>query len=131
LPEDVRRQNIETWQAAWKSKISVEEAASEAEVIRRMKQARARAQVKIIETIIQNLEVMRQDNDSDAYQVIILRLIDALEEAMVADVPGANVPRQIMASLVTDTSARVRSQLDDNLALPGGSEEVPEEERPS
>jgi hypothetical protein len=127
LPPDVQKQNVHTWQADWKSKINVEEASSQAEVIRRMKQARARAQVKIIETIIQNLEAMRQESEVDAQQVIILRLIDALEEAMAADVPGA-VPQQIMASLLADTSAQMRVRVDDKVALPAGNSEPDDEE---
>lgn len=119
LPDDVKKQNIKTWQANWQGKIAVERASSEAEVIRRKKQARARAQVKIIETIIQNLESMRQERESDAYQVIILRMIDALEEAMSTESPGSLIPQQIMASLITDTSARVRSELKNQQALPG------------
>lgn len=133
LPEGVQKQNVLTWQADWKSKIEVENAASEAEVIRRMKQARARAQMKMIETIIHNLEAMRHEGESDAQQVIILRLIDALEEAMAADVPGAFVPQQIMASLITDTSAQVRARLNEQVALPGSSSEADnaEEDQPS
>jgi len=133
LPEKVQKQNISTWQADWKSKIEVEQASSKAEVIRRMKQARARAQVKTIETIIQNLEAMRQEGESEAQQVIILRLIDALEEAITADTPGAFVPQQIMASLVTDTSAQVRAHLDEQLALPasGSEEDESGEDQPS
>lgn len=135
LPEGVQKQNVLTWQADWKSKIEVENAASEAEVIRRMKQARARAQMKIIETIIHNLEAMRHEGESDAQQVIILRLIDALEEALAADVPGTFVPQQIMASLITDTSAQMRARLNEQAALPGSSSEVEkengEEEPPS
>jgi regulator of protease activity HflC (stomatin/prohibitin superfamily) len=118
-PEDVKKQNIITWQAEWKRKIEVEEATRKAEEIRRKKQARARGQVEIIQSIIQNLETMRQDKESDMYQVVILRLIDALEEAVTADSPRTAIPQQIMAGLLAETSAQVRSRLEDPL-LPSG-----------
>ncbi|HRQ40189.1 MAG TPA: SPFH domain-containing protein [Chloroflexota bacterium] len=119
LPEEIQKQNIATWQAEWQRKIEVEKAVVDAEVIRRMKQARARAQIEIIETIIQNLEVMRQEGESELYQVIILRLIDALEEAIAADSPRALVPHRIMAGLLADASAQMQARLDDPL-LPSG-----------
>jgi hypothetical protein len=122
LPEKVEAQNIATWRADWESKIQVEQATGQAEVIRRMKQARARAQVETIETIIHNLEMMRQEGEADLYQVIILRLIDALKEAVATDLPQA-FPQQIMAGLLADTSFQVRARLGDPL-LPSGEAEA-------
>lgn len=119
LPKEIQEQNITNWRAEWQRKIEIEKAAGDAEVIRRMKQARARAQIEIIETIIQNLEVMRQEGEAELNQVIILRLIDALEEAIAADSPRALVPHRIMAGLLADTSAQVRARLDDPLLPPG------------
>ncbi len=121
LPDEIQKQNIANWRAEWQRKIEIEKATGDAEVIRRMKQARARAQIEIIETIIQNLEVMRQEGEAELNQVIILRLIDALEEAIAADSPRALVPHRIMAGLLADTSAQVRARLDDPL-LPSGNE---------
>jgi hypothetical protein len=119
LPEKVQEQNVQTWCAEWERRMAIEKGSNEAEVIRRMKQARARAQVEIIETIIQNLETMRRDGESDLYQVIILRLIDALEEAVTSDSPRMFVPQQIMAGLLAETSAQVRSRLNDPLLSAG------------
>lgn len=126
LPKEVQEQNIANWRAEWQRKIKIEEATGQAEEIRRKKQARARAQVEIIQTIIQNLETMRQGGESDLYQVIVLRLIDALEEAVAADSPRMFVPQQIMASLLADASAQVRARLDDSL-LPSGQQNDTEE----
>jgi regulator of protease activity HflC (stomatin/prohibitin superfamily) len=119
LPEDIQKQNIANWQAEWQRKIQIEKASGDAEVIRRMKQARARAQIEIIETIVHNLEAMRQEGEAELNQVIILRLIDALEEAVASDAPPAFVPHRIMAGLLADTSAQVQARLDDPLLPPG------------
>lgn len=113
LPEEVKRQNIVNWQTRWERRIDMEKASGEAEEIRRKKQARARAQIEIVQTLIQNLEMMRQEQESDLYQVIVLRLIDALQETASLDSPRTLVPQQVMASLLSETSAQVRAQLNE------------------
>lgn len=118
LPDEVKRQNIINWQTHWERRIEMEKASGEAEEIRRKKQARARAQIEIVQTLIQNLEAMRQEQESDLYQVIVLRLIDALEETATVDSPRMLVPQQIMASLLSETSAQARAQLSEPAAPP-------------
>ena len=74
-----------------------------------MKQARARAQIEIIDTIARSIDAMRQENDADLAQIITLRMIEALEEAVSEGSIQAMVPQQIMASLVADTSRQMKT----------------------
>ncbi len=109
LPEEVRDQQFLTWQADWLRKIRLESAAGNAEAVRRIKQARARAQIEIIENITHSIETMRREEDADLSQVIMLRMIEALEDAVSAGSVQGLVPQQIIAGLVGDASRQMQS----------------------
>jgi regulator of protease activity HflC (stomatin/prohibitin superfamily) len=109
LPDGVRDQQFLTWQADWLRKIRAEYASSDVEVDRRMRQARARAQIDIIENITHSIETMRRDEDADLSQIIMLRMIEALEDAVSAGSVQALVPQQIIAGLVGDASRQMQS----------------------
>lgn len=110
LPEDVAGQRVETWQAEWQHKMLLEYAAGDAEATRRIKKARARAQVEIIQNITQNIESMRRNSNSNLTDIITLRMIEALEEALSEESPvRALIPQQVMANLVLDTSAQMKA----------------------
>ena len=111
-PEAVAQQRVKTWQAEWQHKMWSENATSTAEATRRIKKARARAQVEIIENITHNIESMRRDSNSNLTEIITLRMIEALEEALSEESPvRALIPQQVMANLVLDTSSEMRSWL--------------------
>ncbi|MCB8980275.1 MAG: SPFH domain-containing protein [Ardenticatenaceae bacterium] len=109
LPEEVRDQQFQTWQADWQRKIRIKNAAGNAEVVRRFKQAQARAQIEIIENIVNSIDAMRRDEDIELSQVIMLRMIEALEDAVSAGSVQALVPQQIIAGLVGDVSRQMHS----------------------
>ncbi|GJM41558.1 MAG: hypothetical protein DHS20C20_18400 [Ardenticatenaceae bacterium] len=109
LPDGVRDQQFLTWQAEWLRKIQAENATGNAEAMRRMRQARARAQIEIIENITHSIETMRREEDADLSQIIMLRMIEALEDAVSAGSVQALVPQQIIAGLVGDASRQMQS----------------------
>lgn len=109
LPDGVRDQQFLTWQADWLRKIRVEHATGNAEAVRRIKQAQARAQIEIIENITHSIETMRREEGADLSQVIMLRMIEALEDAVTAGSVQALVPQQLIASLVRDVSLQMQS----------------------
>ncbi|WP_420630034.1 SPFH domain-containing protein [Candidatus Leptofilum sp.] len=109
LPKGVRDQHFLTWQAEWLRKIQAENATGNAEALRRMRQAQARAQIEIIENITHSIETMRQEEDADLSQIIVLRMIEALEDAVSAGSVQALVPQQIIAGLVGDASRQMQS----------------------
>ncbi|MCB9006792.1 MAG: SPFH domain-containing protein [Ardenticatenaceae bacterium] len=112
FPDGVRDQQFRTWQADWLRKIQTTQASGDAEAVRRVKRARARAQIEIIESIINNIDLMRREDGVELSQVIMLRMIEALEDAVSAGSVQAFVPQQIIASLVGDVSRQMQSWMD-------------------
>ena len=111
FPESITQQRIKTWQAEWQRKIEVKHAAGDAEATRRIKQARARAQIEIIERITQSIDAVRQQEDTNLTEIITLRMIEALEEATTNDSVQALIPQQVMTNLVLDASNQMQSWL--------------------
>lgn len=109
LPEGVRDQQFLTWQADWLRKIRSAQASGNAEAVRRMKRARARAQIEIIENITNSIDALRREEGVDLSQIIMLRMIEALEDAVSAGSVQALVPQQIIAGLVGDASRQMQS----------------------
>ncbi len=112
LPDTVIAQRIKTWRADWERKIMLQQAASDAETVRRIKRARARAQIEIIENITQNIASMRRAGNIDLSHVITLRMIEALEEAQSNASLQGLMPQHVMSSLVRDTSKQMQVWLD-------------------
>ena len=111
LPEAVIEQRIKTWQADWQRRITLQQAAGDAEAVRRIKKARARAQIEIIENITQNIDSVRRAGDADLSNIITLRMIEALEEGLSSESLQALIPQQIMTNLVMDTSTQMQAWL--------------------
>lgn len=109
LPQRVIDQRIKTWQADWKRKIVMQKASGNAEALRRIKRARARAQIEIIENITQNIHAMRQSGDADLSEIIMLRMIEALEKAVSDESVQTLIPQQVMAQLVMDSTERLQA----------------------
>jgi regulator of protease activity HflC (stomatin/prohibitin superfamily) len=111
LSEDVIGQRIASWQVGWQGRITKQVASGDAEALRRVKQARARAQIEIIETIMHNIDAMRAAEDADLHEIVMLRLIEVLEAAM-SNSQVQIVPEQIVANLVLEASSQMRALLD-------------------
>lgn len=109
LPDGVRDQQFLTWQADWLRKIRSAHASGNAEAVRRVKRARARAQIEIIENITHSIDTMRREEGADLSQIIMLRMIEALEDAVSAGSVQALVPQQIVAGLVGDAARQMQS----------------------
>ncbi|MBE2199326.1 MAG: hypothetical protein IAE79_12000 [Anaerolinea sp.] len=109
LPEDIKNERIRTWRSRWEREIQVRQAVGEAEAERRIKKARARVQVEIIESITQNIAAMRRADKTDLADIVMLRMIEALEEAMSDTSVQAIIPEQIVANWVMDASNQMRA----------------------
>ncbi|MCA9973261.1 MAG: SPFH domain-containing protein, partial [Anaerolineales bacterium] len=112
LPEDVLAQRLRNWQAHWEREIQVRQAVGDAEAVRRIKKARARVQIEIIDRITQNIEAMRRSDAADLPDIVMLRMIQALEEAMADRSINAVIPEQIIANMVLDTSNQMRAWIE-------------------
>jgi hypothetical protein len=113
LPEKVRQQREDAWLATWEQKIRSKQTIGNAEAIRQVKQARARAQIKIIDNIIQNIEAMRQENDGtiELKKIILLRIMEALEDAAGDDSIKGLLPQQIVGGLVDEALSQIQGWL--------------------
>ena len=99
-PDDIKEERVAIWQAEWERRIEVELGTAEAERARRLKLARARAQIDMIEKLTDGLEVVRQTGQ-DVTDVLALRLIEAIEEAESDAAVRALIPNQIVNDLKT------------------------------
>jgi hypothetical protein len=90
----VKKERIDSWQAAWKSKARKEEAMGQAEVIRERGLARAYAQMEIILSLAREFQDAVERNVALPAEIIILRFMEALRETWSR--PGvASVPSQV------------------------------------
>lgn len=108
LPPKVLEQRIQFWQAAWQQRILTETAAGEAEAMRRIKLARARAQIEIIESITDSIEAMRRTGETDLTDIVALRMLETMEKALTDETVKAMVPQYMM-----NTLSQVNSWLQD------------------
>jgi regulator of protease activity HflC (stomatin/prohibitin superfamily) len=113
LPDKVVDQRIKTWQVAWEQQIQKQRAAGNAEAVRRMKNARARAQIEIIYNITQNIDTMRQSGQINLTEIVMLRTIEALEEATSDPRVQSMLPQQLVSQLVADTSDQIQAWIDE------------------
>lgn len=131
LPEEIQDQRLASWQTEWSEKTKLYYADSEVEVLQQRKEVRARAQIKIIDAISRNLNLMQRDDDSEMVGLITLRMIEALEEAVSEGSVNARVPQTIMANLIEETSAQMRAESKQSRPKPPPSPDpTPTEEDP-
>jgi hypothetical protein len=98
-PDHIGQQRIANWQTEWERRIGVERGSAEAERARRLKLARARAQIEIIENITNSIEAMRRAHEDDVIDIVALRLIEAIEVAAADDTVKALIPAHIVNDL--------------------------------
>ena len=99
MPDQVASQRLENWRAPWQSQIMAESAAVNAEALRRVRVARARAQVEMIESTMQSIEEMRQVQHVSLPEIVTLRVIDVLEDAATKTSSPASLPGQVLVGL--------------------------------
>lgn len=100
VPDDIQKERIAIWQAEWLQRIGVEIGTARAERARRLKLARARAQIDMIERLTDGLETIHQTGQ-DVTDILSLRLIEAIEEAESNATIRAHIPAQIANDLKT------------------------------
>ena len=100
VPDDIKEERINIWRAEWERRIDVEHGTAMAESDRRLKLARARAQIEMIEKLTDGLDSVHQA-DQDLKDVLALRLIEAIEESKSNAAVSALIPSQIVNDLKT------------------------------
>lgn len=111
LPEVVREQRIKKWQAQWQREIMMKKALGDAEVELRLKHARARAQIEIIQKITQSIVASSRSGIS-VTEIVALRMIEAMEEAVSDGSVQALVPRPILTTMV-ESSRQMLNWIDE------------------
>jgi hypothetical protein len=99
LPDNVAQERVNIWQAEWERQIVAEQATSGAEAWRRIQLARARAQMEMIDSITNSIEMLCRRGDVDIGEIITLRMIETLETAIGDDAVKALLPNHILSSL--------------------------------
>ena len=100
LPDSMREQQIKRWQAQWQREIMLKKAKGDAEANLRLKHARARAQIDLIENITQNIASAQRSSNISLTEIVALRMIETMEDA-VSDISlQALVPQPVLNSMV-------------------------------
>jgi regulator of protease activity HflC (stomatin/prohibitin superfamily) len=114
LPEAVRAQQLKRWQSQWQREIILKKARGDAEAELRMKHARARAQIEIIQSIMQSIANTSR-SDISITEIVALRMIEALEEAVTDVSVRALVPQPILTTMV-ESSRQMLTWIDEEEA---------------
>lgn len=111
LPEAVRMQRLKKWQAQWQREILMKKAKGDAEVELRMKHARARAQIEIIQNITQSIANSSR-SDISVTEIVALRMIEAMEDAVSDASVQALVPQPVLTTMV-ESSRQMLAWIDE------------------
>jgi hypothetical protein len=117
VQEDIKEQRVAIWQTDWERRILVEQGAAQAERSRRLKLARARAQIEMIERLTDGIEIIRQSGQENVTDILALRLIEAIEEAETDAAVRAHIPSQIVNDLISIRNQVLGNQTLDNQGL--------------
>jgi regulator of protease activity HflC (stomatin/prohibitin superfamily) len=91
-PEVVTEQRIENWRADWKRRKRIREVEGEVRISQRLQFARARAQIEIVGNIANSIEQMRSSSGVELSDLVAIRMIEVMEEAISDDVVTSLVP---------------------------------------
>ncbi|MEM7115667.1 MAG: SPFH domain-containing protein [Chloroflexota bacterium] len=112
LPPKIEEQRIEMWQADWERKIQMAQAAGNAEAVRRIRRARARAQIEIIENILQNVEAAKRTENANLTKIVTLRAMEVLNQAIDNDKAQTILPETVIKQLVDDATKQIQTMLE-------------------
>lgn len=112
LPADVVAKRLTTWQMTWKNRISEEAVSGDIDAQRLYAQARARAQVENIESLLTSIEALRNQSGIDLHEVVMLRLMEILESVSTYRSLMPVASRVALTSLVSEASSEIRQTLE-------------------
>lgn len=98
VPEQIVAQRLATWRAPWESRLRILSAAEDEEVQQQFRLARARAQIEIIEKIIDSIDDMRGAEDASLSDIVAIRVVDALEDASAKSAAQLMLPSRVYRS---------------------------------
>lgn len=98
-PPEIIEQRIESWKTVLQQRIALRQAEGAAEEIRSLTSARARAQLEMLESLTENILTMHQAYGDDLSQIVVLRMIEAMDEAMADTDAREKFPAGMMTTL--------------------------------
>lgn len=98
-PRDVEEQRVRNWQTPWRSQIYQELVGGSAEARRRINYARARARLELTRNIVESIDTMRQAGYEDLSEIVRLRMLDAMENALGDGNVRAIIPDSVLKTL--------------------------------
>lgn len=98
-PAEIIEQRIESWKTTLQQRIALRQAEGAAEEIRSLTAARARAQLEMLESLTENILTMHQAYEADLSQIVMLRMIEAMDEAMSDTEAREKFPAGMMTTL--------------------------------
>lgn len=110
-PPEVMEQRLSTWQVQWEAKAAMQRATGDAEAARLVRQARARAQIDIIENLVQSIESMRTQTNTELHEIVMARILNVMEQAVSDQSVQAIIPPQLLSSLTAGATEELRSSL--------------------
>jgi len=117
--DEVKRERIVSWQAAWKSRAQAEEARGKAEAARTKGLARANAQIEMILTLTREFQELIERDMAMSAQFIALRFIEALRQAWAR--PGG----LLMSAEAVRTLENLQRLVRQDYILPRGGTNAP------
>lgn len=105
VPEQIVAQRLAAWRAPWESRLRILSATEDDEAQQQFKLARARAQIDIIEKIIDSIDEMRGAEDASLSDIVAIRVVDALEDASAKSAAQVMLPSRVYRSLAENETA--------------------------
>ena len=113
-PPEVMAQRLENWEIRWDAKTNLELATGDAEAARLVQQARARAQIDIVENLVQSIETMRGQNNAELHEIVMQRVLEVMEQAVTDESVQAIIPRPLLSNLTAEATDELRSSLENS-----------------
>lgn len=114
LPKDVAAKRVETWQVAWRNKITKEAISGNLAARQQYQEARARAQIENIQKLLVSIEAMRRQSGIDLYRIVTLRVIDLLESMSASRAIGPLESPLSLTRLTTEARRELQESLNDD-----------------
>lgn len=97
-PPEVMEQRLANWEAEWEAKTHEELVTGDVEAQRLIMQARKRAQVDIIESLVQSIESMHADENAELRDLVMMRIFEVMDQAVTDDSVRAIIPQPLLAN---------------------------------
>ncbi len=111
-PERIQKQRLALWKMEIEEQIAAQKLDQQAQSARDIQNMRAAAQIEIVSNIIESIQSMYDAQNVDLSEIVTLRMVAALEEAMKNESLMSMTP-QTMTYWVTDSIKQLHALLDE------------------